>query len=79
MSKKAPDIPPGTPDCLCCHDSGIVDHSDGYRWCLCAVGQANKAREEFNKAVGHTSRLTRQRPQTSVEEANYIRAKLGLK
>ena len=45
MSKKVPEIPPGTPDCLCCHDSGIVDHSGGYRFCLCRAGTVRSRRE----------------------------------
>jgi hypothetical protein len=44
MSKKVPEIPPGTPDCLCCHDTGLVGgditppNDCPFKFCLCPAG-----------------------------------------
>ena len=44
MSKKYLDAPANAPDCLCCHDSGLVGgditppNDTPYKFCLCPAG-----------------------------------------
>ena len=65
MSKKYPDVPPGTPNCLCCHDTGLIGgdiappNDCPYKFCLCREGRA----------------LQRINPE-AVDRANETRAKL---
>jgi hypothetical protein len=45
MSKKYPDAPANSPDCLCCHDTGLVGgditppNDCPYSFCKCAKGR----------------------------------------
>ncbi len=60
-----PDIPPGTPDCLCCHDTGIVGGVEyEFRYCLCPTGAKMKQADVDSMCDG-------------LEEANETRAKGG--
>jgi hypothetical protein len=62
-----PEIPPSTPDCLCCHDTGLVGgditppNDCPFKFCRCYKGQqlefgdpwaADRANAERDKLMG---------------------------
>jgi hypothetical protein len=78
MSKKYPDAPANAPDCLCCHDTGLVGgditppNDCPFKLCLCKAGR--KLGAELPDAAERANR-DRDRVLALAKPANNISAK----
>jgi hypothetical protein len=69
MSKKYPDAPANAPDCLCCHDTGLVGgditppNNCPYKFCLCPAGRklASESPDSCDRANAERDKLLKMR------------------